>query len=52
MRRWFRLLIRNSFFQVSIGIFMVMILGGLILRSLETGAITEGETPFGGQSLP
>ena len=46
MRRWFRLLIRNSFFQVSIGIFMVMILGGLILRSLETGAITEGETPF------
>ena len=46
MRRWFRLLIRNSFFQVGMGIFMVMILGGLILRSLETGAITEGETPF------
>lgn len=46
MRRWLRLLIRNSFFQVGMGIFMVMVLGGLILRSLETGAITEGETPF------
>ena len=28
------------------GIFMVMVLGGLILRTLETGAITQNETPF------
>ena len=46
MRRWFRLLIRNSFFQVGMGIFMVMLLGGYILQSLETGKITEGENPF------
>jgi voltage-gated potassium channel len=46
MRHWFRLLIRNSFFQVGMGIFMVMVLGGLILRTLETGAITQNETPF------
>ena len=46
MRRWFRLLIRNSFFQVGMGIFLVMILGGLILRTLETGDIAEGEAPF------
>ena len=46
MRRWFKLLIRNSFFQVGLGIFVVMILGGLILRTLETGKITEGENPF------
>jgi voltage-gated potassium channel len=46
MRRWFQLLIRNSFFQVGMGIFLVMILGGLILRTLETGDIAEGEAPF------
>ncbi|HBN45304.1 MAG TPA: ion channel [Candidatus Marinimicrobia bacterium] len=46
MRHWFRLLIRNSFFQVGMGIFVVMILGGLILRALETGKITEGENSF------
>ena len=46
MRRWFRLLIRNSFFQVGLGIFLVMILGGLVLRMLEIGKITEGEAPF------
>jgi len=46
MRRWFRLLIRNSFFQVGLGLFLVMILGGLILRFLEIGEITEGENPF------
>lgn len=46
MRRWFKLLIRNSFFQVGLGIFVVMILGGLILQILETGEITEGENPF------
>ena len=46
MRHWFRLLIRNSFFQVGLGIFLVMILGGLVLRMLEIGKITEGEAPF------
>jgi voltage-gated potassium channel len=46
MRRWFQLLIRNSFFQVGMGIFLVMILGGLILRTLETGDIAEGVAPF------
>lgn len=46
MRRWFRLLIHNSFFQIGLGIFVVMILGGLILRALETGSITENENPF------
>ena len=46
MRHWFRLLIRNSFFQVGLGIFLVMILGGLVLRILEIGKITEGEAPF------
>jgi voltage-gated potassium channel len=46
MRRWFQLLIGNSFFQVGMGIFLVMILGGLILRTLETGDIAEGEAPF------
>ncbi len=46
MHRWFRLLIRNNFFQVGLGIFVVMILGGLILRTIETGNITEGENPF------
>lgn len=46
MRRWFRLLIRNSFFQVGFGLFVIMILGGLILRTLETGKIIEGENPF------
>ena len=46
MRRWFQLLIRNSFFQVGMGIFLVMIFGGLILRTLETGDIAEGEAPF------
>ncbi len=46
MRRWFRLLIRNSFFQVGMGIFVVMLFGGFILQSLETGEITEGENPF------
>ena len=46
MRHWFYLLIRNSFFQVGLGIFLVMILGGLVLRMLEIGKITEGEAPF------
>ena len=46
MSRWFRDLIRNSFFQVGAGLLIVMVLGGLIVMYLETGPITEKETPF------
>ena len=46
MRRWFRKLIRNSFFQVGAGLFIVMMIGGFIIMYLETGSITEKETPF------
>ena len=46
MSRWFRHLIRNSFFQVGAGILIVMVLGGFIVIYLETGPITEKETPF------
>ena len=46
MRRWFRKLIRNSFFQVGAGLFIVMIIGGVVIMYLEAGSITEKETPF------
>ena len=46
MRRWFRKLIRNSFFQVGAGLFIVMIIGGVVIKYLEAGSITEKETPF------
>jgi len=46
MSRWFRHLIRNSFFQVGAGLLIVMVLGGFIVIYLETGPITEKETPF------
>ena len=46
MRRWFRKLIRNSFFQVGAGLFIVMLIGGFIIMYLEAGEITEKETPF------
>ena len=46
MRRWFRKLIQNSFFQVGAGLFIVMMLGGFIIRYLESGSITEKESPF------
>ncbi|MEC9273674.1 MAG: ion channel [Candidatus Neomarinimicrobiota bacterium] len=46
MRRWFRKLIRNSFFQVGAGLFIIMMIGGFIIMYLETGSITEKETPF------
>ena len=46
MRRWFRKLIQNSFFQVGAGLFIVMMLGGFIIKYLESGSITEKETPF------
>jgi len=46
MSRWFRHMIRNSFFQVGAGLLIVMVLGGFIVIYLETGPITEKETPF------
>ena len=46
MSPWFRHLIRNSFFQVGAGLLIVMVLGGFIVIYLETGPITEKETPF------
>lgn len=46
MRLWFRTLIRNSFFQVGAGILLVMVIGGLALKQLEQGEITQGENPF------
>ena len=46
MRRWVRKLIRNSFFQVGAGLFIVMIIGGVVIMYLEAGSITEKETPF------
>ena len=46
MTQWFRKLIRNSFFQVGAGLFIVMMIGGFIVMYYETGSITERETPF------
>ena len=46
MQLWFRTLLRNSFFQVGIGILIIMVFGGIVLKLLETGDITEGENPF------
>ena len=46
MRLWLKTLINNRFFQVSAGIFFTMIIGGYIIQVLETGEITEGDTPF------
>jgi voltage-gated potassium channel len=46
MRLWLRTLIRNSFFQVGAGIFLVMVSGGFIVRFLETGDIARSENPF------
>ncbi len=46
MRYWFQATIRNSFFQVGFGLLMVMVAGGIVLRTFETGEITQGENPF------
>ena len=46
MRRWFRKLIRNSFFQVGAGLFIVMLIGGFIIMYLEAGEIIKKENPF------
>tara|TARA_B100000700_G_scaffold258209_1_gene292396 strand:+ start:620 stop:1747 length:1128 start_codon:yes stop_codon:yes gene_type:complete len=46
MQIWLKTLIRNSFFQVGIGLFITMISGGIILQWLETGDISQGNNPF------
>ncbi|NQV38547.1 MAG: NAD-binding protein [Candidatus Marinimicrobia bacterium] len=46
MRLWIKQVIRNSFFQIGAGIFIVMMVGGWALQYLETGAITQNETPY------
>ncbi|MFQ6605040.1 MAG: potassium channel family protein [Fidelibacterota bacterium] len=46
MRIWLKSLIRNPFFQIGAGIFIVMMAGGFVLRLVETGEISKGENPF------
>ena len=46
MQIWLKTLIRNSFFQVGIGLFITMIFGGVVLQWLETGDISKGNNPF------
>ena len=46
MQLWLKTLIRNSFFQVGIGLFVTMIFGGIVLQWLETGDISKGDNPF------
>ncbi|MEE8335392.1 MAG: potassium channel family protein, partial [Candidatus Neomarinimicrobiota bacterium] len=46
MRLWLKTLFRNSFFLVGAGIFVTMLSGGLLLRFMESGPISENENPF------
>jgi voltage-gated potassium channel len=46
MQIWFKTLLRNSFFQVGIGLLITMIFGGIVLQWLETGDISKGNNPF------
>ena len=46
MRLWLKTLISNRFFQVSAGILITMVIGGLFFQVLVTGEISEGDTPF------
>ena len=46
MQLWLKTLIRNSFFQVGIGLFITMIFCGIVLQWLETGDISKGDNPF------
>ena len=46
MQIWLKILLRNSFFQVGLGLLITMILGGIILEWLETGDISKGNNPF------
>ena len=43
---WFKTLIRNSFFQVGVGILVMMVLAGFLLKLFESGEIIQGENPF------
>ena len=46
MRLWVRTLIRNSFFQIGVGILMTKMIGGVVLQSLEPGEISKDNNPF------
>ena len=46
MQVWLKILLRNSFFQVGIGLLITMIFGGIILQWFETGDISKGNNPF------
>ena len=46
MKLWFRALIRNSFFQVGVGILVMMVLAGFLLKLFESGEIVQGHNPF------
>ncbi len=46
MQIWLKILLRNSFFQVGLGLLITMTLGGIILQWLETGDISKGNNPF------
>ena len=46
MSLWLRTLFQNRFFQVFAGLFVTVIIGGLILQWIEPGEISEGNTPF------
>ena len=46
MQIWLKILLRNSFFLVGLGLLITMILGGIILQWLETGDISKGNNPF------
>ena len=46
MQIWLKILLRNSFFQVGLGLLITMILGGIILQWLEPGDISKGNNPF------
>ena len=46
MRLWIRTLIRNSFFQVGVGILITMMIGGVVLQWLEPGEISKDNNPF------
>ncbi len=49
MSLWVRTLIQNRFFQVFAGLFISVILGGIILQWIEPGEISEGIRLFGGR---
>ena len=46
MQVWLKILLRNSFFQVGLGLLITMVLGGTLLQWFETGDISKGNNPF------